>query len=96
MAADNPHPIRLGILKKYLERIAFLDPKCKGLTDLIRGKMEDVVIADQECRAEYLAEIVEAKLLKSMSNKIQESVKHDTELLINGIGKKAELKGIIK
>ena len=57
MSAEKPHPIRLGILKKYLERIAFKDTKCKSLTHLIRNKMEDVVLNDPECGPEYEKEI---------------------------------------
>jgi len=57
----NPHNIRLGILKKYLERIAFRDPKCKGITHLIRDKMEDVVLSDIECGPEYIKEMEKLK-----------------------------------
>ena len=58
---SKPHPIRLGILKKYLERIAFRDPKCKGITHLIRDNMENVVLADGECGPEYIKEMEKLK-----------------------------------
>ena len=85
--SEKPHPIRFGILKKYLRRIAANNPKCKGLTDLVRSKMEDVVIADPECGPEYVKEILKAKITRQINKQEQEFMDLD-------VSKTPELKGL--
>ena len=57
MSSEKPYSIRLGIQKKYLERIVFKDHKYNTTPELIKDKMEEVILADPELRDEYLKEL---------------------------------------
>lgn len=59
MKHQNPTPLRLGILKPYLQRLAFDDSSVKSTHELMFKKLEQVVINDPVYGPEYQKEVQE-------------------------------------
>lgn len=78
---NKPFPIRLGLLKPFLQRMAHDDDTCKGLADFIKNKLHDIVISDPIEGPKYQLQL-----------KIYKQLKASKEIV--GLSEEPELKGI--